>query len=193
MQLALSGDCTSADELLVPDFRAAMSRLATGVVMVTTWVDQQPWGLTISSCCSVSASPPSLLVSLGSHTTSARTAIADGAFGVSILGERLLDAARFGSAPGRPKFVSRYCGAASADERTISFSPAVTGALAHVDCLVSRVVEYADHVLLIGAVRSVSVATGDTPLLYYSRAYRVLGSASPGHAPTSTEIFYANW
>jgi flavin reductase ActVB len=182
-----------AAESLARAFSAAMSQLATGVVMVTTWVDQQPWGLTISSCCSVSASPPSLLVSLGSHTTSARTAIVDGAFGVSILGQRLLDAARFGSAPGRPKFVSQYCGVATADDRSISFSPAVAGALAHIDCSVSRAVEYADHVLLIGDVRSVSVATGDTPLLYYSRAYRVLGAARPGSAPTPTEIFYANW
>jgi flavin reductase ActVB len=192
MHPALFDDPASSVESLAQAFTAAMSRLAAGVVMVTTWVDGQPWGLTISSCCSVSASPPSLLVSLGSHTTSARTAVADGAFGVSILGERLLDAARLGSAVGRPKFVGRYCGPAQADE-IISFSPAVTGALAHVDCSLIRAIEYADHVLLIGGVRSVSVATGDSPLLYYSRAYRVLGTANPGHAPTSTEIFYANW
>lgn len=179
---------------LADAFRFAMGRLATGVVMVTTWVDEEPWGLTISACCSVSTAPPALLVSLGVHTTSARTAVEDGGFGVSILGERLVEAARFGSAPGQPKFVQRFCSAPDgpADE-CYSTSPVVAGALAHLDCSVVRVVEHADHLLLIGDVRSVTVAANDTPLLYYSRAYRVLGVGEPGHKPTSTEIFYANW
>ena len=46
-------------------FRAAMSRLAAGVVMVTCHVDDKPWGLTVSACCSVSMDPPLLPVSLG--------------------------------------------------------------------------------------------------------------------------------
>jgi flavin reductase (DIM6/NTAB) family NADH-FMN oxidoreductase RutF len=54
-------------------FRAAMSRLAAGVVMVTCHVDGKPWGLTVSACCSVSMDPLLLLVSLGSKTASARS------------------------------------------------------------------------------------------------------------------------
>ncbi|MGH2970263.1 MAG: flavin reductase family protein, partial [Solirubrobacteraceae bacterium] len=53
-------------------FKAAMRVLAGGVVMVTTRVDGRPWGLTISSCCSLSAEPPQLLVSLGSQTVTCR-------------------------------------------------------------------------------------------------------------------------
>ena len=78
-------------------FRDAMGQLATGVVMVTCYVDGRPWGLTVSACCSVSVSPPLLLVSLSKQTASAQAIADDGRFGVSILGEALIDVARFGS------------------------------------------------------------------------------------------------
>ena len=45
------------------------------------------------------------MISLGSETTSAHTIAAEGMFGVSILGERLVEAARIGAAKGVPKFV----------------------------------------------------------------------------------------
>ena len=99
-------------EMAPPDavldgFRTAMSQLAAGVVMVTCRVGGKPWGLTVSACCSVSMSPPLLLVSLGSATTSTRAIQDSGEFGVSLLGQSLIDVARFGSAPGQPKFVER--------------------------------------------------------------------------------------
>ena len=101
-------------EMAPPDavldgFRTAMSQLAAGVVMVTCHVGGKPWGLTVSACCSVSMSPPLLLVSLGSATTSTRAIQDSGEFGVSLLGQSLIDVARFGSAPGQPKFVDGYC------------------------------------------------------------------------------------
>jgi flavin reductase ActVB len=65
-------------------FRAAMSRLAAGVVMVSCHVDEKPWGLTVSACCSVSMDPPLLLVSLGSETASARAIGETGRFGVAL-------------------------------------------------------------------------------------------------------------
>ena len=117
-------------DAVLDGFRTAMSQLAAGVVMVTCHVGGKPWGLTVSACCSVSMSPPLLLVSLGSATTSAKAIQDSGEFGVSLLGQSLIDVARFGSAPGQPKFVDGYCN----EGRDISRSPVVAGALAHVDC-----------------------------------------------------------
>ena len=45
-------------------FKAAMRVLAAGVVMVTARRNDQLYGLTISACCSISASPPRVLISL---------------------------------------------------------------------------------------------------------------------------------
>src|SRR5690348_2681388 len=66
-------------------FKLAMRALAAGVVIVTTRLDGRPWGLTISSCCSLSLEPPQLVVGLRSDTVSCQQILASGRFGVSIL------------------------------------------------------------------------------------------------------------
>ena len=158
-------------------FREAISRLACGLVMVTTVVDGVPWGMTVSACCSVSMDPPLLLVSLGGRTKSALTIREEGRFGVSILGANSVEVARFGSAPGQPKFIPQFCGLDA--EHPIA-SPGVMGALAHVDCTVENEVLAGDHVLFVGRVERVSDAATervwDSPLVYYRRDYYSLGN-----------------
>ena len=60
------------DAISAADFREAMSSLASGVVIVTSWLGRRPWGTTVTAFASVSAEPPTILVSLRSDTTSAR-------------------------------------------------------------------------------------------------------------------------
>lgn len=177
---------------LAAAFTGAMSQLATGVVMVTTEVDGRPWGLTISACCSVSLSPPTLLVSLGERTVSAAGIREARCFGVSVLGERLLKAAQFGSASGAPKFVEHFC-EPGGDEVGLSRSPVVAGALAHIDCALTEQVSVADHEVFFGTARSVLLPVDDdTPLLYYGRRYRVLSALGPNERETTSELFYIN-
>ncbi len=52
----------------IADFVDAMSTLASGVGLVTCWVGDRPWGMTVTAFASVSAEPPTVLVSLGSAT-----------------------------------------------------------------------------------------------------------------------------
>jgi flavin reductase ActVB len=165
----------SASGLEVPTaFREAMSHLAASVVMVTTKIDDQPWGLTISACCSVSAAPPTLLISLGSRTASAGAIAEQGFFGVSILGQHQLEAARAGAAQGVPKFVERFCRPDEIeDDRTDGAlrTPVMAGAVAHLDCVVERIVDVADHSVFFGEVRDVVLSPGVPPLLYWGRDY----------------------
>jgi flavin reductase ActVB len=162
------------------DFREAMGRLAAGVVMVTTHVDGRPWGLTVSACCSLSVSPPMLLVSLGTSTASARAIEASGRFGVSILGDDLIGAARFGSARDRPKFVEQYCAGGEP-----CGSPVIEGSIAHVDCEVERSIVAADHTLFLGLVEKVLHGRpAASPLVYHDRRFHRLSMASDlGAAP----------
>jgi flavin reductase ActVB len=148
-------------------FRAAMSRLAAGVVMVTCHVDEKPWGLTVSACCSVSMDPPLLLVSLGSETASARAIGETGRFGVALLGAHLLDVARFGSLRGNAKFVEDFC----RPEQQGSATPVVDGSLAHIDCSVRETVPAGDHTIFIGDVGLVITHERDRPLVPYERAF----------------------
>jgi flavin reductase (DIM6/NTAB) family NADH-FMN oxidoreductase RutF len=155
-------------------FREAMSRLACGVVIVTTVVDGVPWGMTVSACCSVSMDPPLLLVSLAGQTKSAVTIRERGRFGVSILGADSVEVARFGSAPGQPKFIPHFCGP---DEEHPVASPNVVGALAHADCTLESEVPAGDHVLFIGRVgrvRGVDAPATALPLVYYQREYHAV-------------------
>ncbi len=161
-------------------FLEAMSRLAATVVMVTTWVEGKPWGLTISSCCSVSVEPPLLLVSLAAETTSAKSILDGQVFGVSILGERLVDTARFGAAKGAAKFVEEFCDA-DTDRVQDCVTPVVAGAIAHLDCALEQQLPIADHIIFVGRVRNVLLSATDEPLLYHGRRYRRLGSWDIGH------------
>ena len=155
-------------------FRAAMRVLAAGVVMVTTWHDVRPWGLTISACCSVTVDPPEILISLRSTTVSCRAVLESGRFGVSILAARQKPLAELGSAVGAAKFVDDYCN----DHEWIE-SPMIADALCHLDCSVALHQKVSDHSLIVGRVRHVVYPPGGEaaadPLLYFDRAFWGLG------------------
>lgn len=155
-------------------FRHSMGLMAASVSMVTTWVDDRPWGMTITACCSVSANPPTVLVSLATGSVVSRAIAARGTFGVNILSADAIELAKFGAAAGLPKFL---------DDRNDSLhyeqsgeSPSITGALAHLDCELSRAVEVEDHTIYFGRVAAVRFPTDGTPLLYCSREYGQLMS-----------------
>jgi flavin reductase ActVB len=154
-------------------FTNAMSRFAAGVVLVTSWIDGRPWGMTVSAFASVSAEPPTILVSLSSASASAQAIADDQQFGVSILERGQVAAARHGSMPGASKFIERFVERG----RTVNALPAVAGALAHLDCEVIERLEVADHTIFVGRVRSARLGSAGEPLVYADRAYRALDPA----------------
>ena len=156
-----------------------MSQLAAGVVMVTTLVDDRPWGLTMSACCSISMEPPLLMVAPARETVTARSIETSGRFGVSILGAGLIEVARFGAARGAPKFVADFCVPGPGGSE-VSRTPVVAGSLAHIDCEVSESVLAGDHMVYIGLVRRVIVDISDVPLVYHDRDYHRLRPARDG-------------
>jgi flavin reductase (DIM6/NTAB) family NADH-FMN oxidoreductase RutF len=147
------------DAVPAPEFAAAMSALASGVVLVTCRVGGRPWGMTVTAFASVSADPPTVLVSLGSEATAAAAIQASGSFGVSVLAADQEPVARQGSAPGAPKFIDDL---------------AVPGALAHLDCELSDTIDVADHTLFFGRVLSARVRPEGHALVYHRRAYRTV-------------------
>jgi flavin reductase (DIM6/NTAB) family NADH-FMN oxidoreductase RutF len=168
----------------ISDFADAMSTLASGVVFVTSWVGDRPWGMTVTAFASVSAEPPTILVSLGSTTTSARAIAATGSFGVSILAEKQLAVARLGSEPGAAKFFEPFVDPSDRG----SASPVVAGALAYLDCELSEAVQIADHTILFGRVRAARASGSGAPLLYHRRGYRTLCDRAAGRPPTERTL-----
>jgi flavin reductase (DIM6/NTAB) family NADH-FMN oxidoreductase RutF len=154
-----------------PGFADAMSTLASGVVLVTCRVAERPWGMTVTAFASVSASPPTVLVSLCSRTAGARALAATGAFGVSILAAGQEDVAEHGSAPGAAKFLDAFV----EPRDRASSAPAIAGALAHFDCVVVGAVDAGDHTVFFGHVQTVRRRLRDgEPLVYQGREYHAL-------------------
>ena len=154
-------------------FKAAMRMLAGSVVMVTAQIEGRLWGLTISACCSMSASPPRVLISL-SRTASCRAAIlSTRRFGLSILRADQRPLADLGAVPGGPKYVDAFCEGERSGAR-------IAGALYHLDCSVDRVFDVEEHTLVIGAVEATipgrkPVDGSSGPLLYFDREFHDLG------------------
>jgi flavin reductase (DIM6/NTAB) family NADH-FMN oxidoreductase RutF len=132
--------------------------------------------LTISSCCSISPSPPQILISLA-HGASARPAILEtGRFGVSILRGHQKALAELGAVPGGPKHVDAFL--ESRDDEQLSTM--LAGALYHLDCRVEETFDVADHSLVVGAVEAAIAgrsAESDLsgPLVYFDRTFYTLG------------------
>jgi flavin reductase (DIM6/NTAB) family NADH-FMN oxidoreductase RutF len=167
------------------DFTDAMSSLASSVALVTSWVGDRPWGMTVTALASVSAEPPTVLVSLGSMTTSTRAITGTRSFGISILAAEQLAVARLASTPGAAKFLEPFI---DPDDRR-SDSPVVAGALAHLDCELCEAVQIADHTILFGLVRAAQASrAGGSPLLYHRRAYRTLAGHGGAVPPTERTL-----
>jgi flavin reductase (DIM6/NTAB) family NADH-FMN oxidoreductase RutF len=141
---------------------------------VVTTRDQagEPMGLTVSAFCSVSLSPPLVLVSVDVGSEAHAGFRDSGVFAVSILAEGQDDVSRLFARPGQSKF------------RELSLTrgqgglPVVPGALAHIECEVRAAHPAGDHVLYVGEIVALAVRAG-RPLLYNRGGYRRLADETP--------------
>ncbi|MFF0224891.1 flavin reductase family protein [Streptomyces sp. NPDC004629] len=168
------------------EFRAAMSRLAAGVVLVSA---QEPpldpddpgapagedAGMTATAFLSVSLDPPLVLVSLRTGARMDDLLAEQPLWGVSVLSEsqrhiagrfamkgRLSDRLLFEDIPYARGEASR--------------APLVRGALATLECRTEQRVAAGDHTLVIGRVLTAELPSADgRPLLYFQGRYRQLG------------------
>jgi flavin reductase ActVB len=157
-------------EAAVPpeEFRAAMARFPSGVVVVTTCcADGTPRGFTASSFCSVSLEPPMILVCLANSADSAPTFESCDRFAVSVLAPAHRPLAVRFATKGTDKFASE--GLALSPDGL----PTVERALSELDCTPHARHPAGDHTVLIGRVTGVRLGEG-SPMVYYDRAFRTL-------------------
>ena len=149
-------------------FRQALAQFASGVTVVTTRdAAGEPLGLTVSAFCSVSLSPPLVLVSLDVGSEAHAGFRDAGVFGVSILAEGQDDVSRLFARPGREKFREIPL---TTGQRGLALVP---GALAHIECEVRAAHPAGDHILYVGEIVALAVRPG-RPLLYNRGGYRRL-------------------
>ena len=168
-------------------FKDAMRLLPAGVVMVTVCHEGRPWGLTISSCSSLTIEPAQMVLSLGSRTVTCRRIGQGRRFGIAVLGTEHLELAQIGSASGAPKFIDAFCDPASVE----GGAPRVLGALYHLSCEAVATYHHGDHTLVIGEAlqaRAGRVASTTDPLVYFDRRFRRVGGSLARHRSGSRGI-----
>ena len=156
-----------------PLYREAMSRFAGAVHVVTTDGPHGRRGMTVIAACSVSDSPPTILVCLNRTKPENDCFAQNGVFALNTL------------APAHQALADAFSGLTglSQDERfalgqwetASSGAPVLRGALATFDCHLEEAKDFATHRILFGRVTGIRTGDFAEPLVYYRRAYRVLG------------------
>ena len=161
-------------------FRDVIRHLASGVTIITSSLSGEPVGMTATAVCSVSATPPMLLVSLTTASHTAQGVMETGAFAVHLL--------RHSGRKYAEQFASRdlhFQGVkyASTPDKQI---PVLTEVLGWFLCRVEQSLPVADHVIFVGRVLQCELKDkSPDPLLYFDRNYRRL---TPGAEPGAENL-----
>ena len=150
-------------------FRGAFRRLASGVSVITYLSPNgKANGMTATSVCSVSMSPPKLLVCINRQAKTREHIVAAGCFAVNFLSSSQRDVSQFCAQPGQDKVLQPgwFC-LADANPRI----PILNGALASLECSLGSVYEEATHSILIGSVVGADTSSASCPLVYFDGAY----------------------
>ncbi|MEO3792459.1 flavin reductase family protein [Nonomuraea sp. B10E15] len=151
--------------------RRALGHYPTGVVVVAALADGEPHGFTVNSFTSVSLDPP-IVSFCAAHTSTTWPYIrAAGAFTISMLSAGQERVCQSFSKKGADRF--------SGVGWTVNGSghPAITGAVAWIDCMLDSCHLVGDHELILARVIDLTTndAAGDDPLVFHrGRLGRVL-------------------
>lgn len=157
----------SAAAIDIAAFRDAFSAVPMPVSIVTALHDERVWATTVSSFCSLSASPPLVLVALHGRSDTLSAAVESGRFGVNVLSHRHVELAQRCAAIKGP-------GKLTAEEwRECDGLPAIRDAAVWVACELTDVHAGGDHRILVGLITGVRVP-GHDPILYHQRTFAKL-------------------
>ncbi|MGI5498844.1 flavin reductase family protein [Lentzea sp. CA-135723] len=150
--------------LPVATFTDAMSRLVSGLAVVTTRQGNgRPCGLLVSSICSYSVDPPSVLVVVDHASRCCEPLTLSAEFGVHVLGSAQERTARTFASRGADKFADVVW----AWDGSV---PRLCAAPIYLRCTTSAVMDHGDHTVLIGEVTRAEVQEAE-PLVFYRRLF----------------------
>ncbi len=156
-------------------FRQAMSRLGAAVNVITTDGQAGRHGITASAVCSVTDSPPTVLVCVNRRSGKHQLFRDNGQLCINVLAGHHRDlSARFATpADAATRF--------DHDAWTVlaTGSPVLADASAALDCRISQVSEVGTHSVFFCEVVQVATAPAAGGLVWFDRAYHALGDA-PG-------------
>lgn len=152
-------------------FKAAMSRLPTGVAVVTAPAGDSHEVLTVGTAVSVSLQPALVLVSVGHEVRWLAAVRASGHFAVNVLAHGHEQLARWCADRRRHDEPERLeAWSVTTSTRGLLTLP---DALTAVECTLHSEVRAGDHVLVLGQVEGAQLPRDpDAPLPYFNRNFR---------------------
>jgi len=158
------------------DYRDAMARLGAAVNIVTTDGPGGRHGFTASAVCSVTDTPPTLLVCLNKGSSASAAFHANGVLCVNTLApEHETLSKLFG---GGTPVAERFAGGEWRPSAT--GAPMLAGAAAAFDCRIVRSVEVGTHDVLFCEVVGLAADGAQEGLIYFSRRYHRLAGPAEG-------------
>ncbi|MFC5385802.1 flavin reductase [Aquamicrobium segne] len=154
-------------------YRDAMAKFAGHVHIITTDGAAGLRGATVTASCSVSDTPPILLVCLNRENLKNEVFLANGRFALNTLGKQHQPVAAA---------ISGQTGLASMSERfkvgtwdvIATGAPTLIDAIAVFDCEIIDTKDIATHRIYFGRVAGLRLGKEQPPLLYHDRHYTVL-------------------
>ncbi len=159
-------ETTAADK---PRFREAMSRLGAAVNIITTKGPEGDAGFTASAVCSVTDTPPTLLVCVNKNASQHDTILATGILCVNVLAPEHEELSPIFASVGNLPMEARF--AMAKWLRLDTGAPVLESAAASLDCKIDKVVEAGTHSVLFCAVQAIHLGTACAGLIYHGRAY----------------------
>jgi flavin reductase len=155
------------------EFRDAMARLGAAVTVVTTDGPAGRVGFTASAVCSVTDSPPTLLVCMNRNGSTNPVVKVNGVLCVNVL------------SAGQQRLSDIFAGFTGADAASrfeegnwttlVTGAPALEDAAAALDCEVEEVLEKGTHSVLFARVLAIRLGPAKPALIWFSRHYHPVG------------------
>lgn len=151
----------------IQEFKDAMAQLATAVHIVTTDGEAGRYGFTASAVCSVTDSPPTLLVCMNAGIRFYDNFVKNGVLAVNTLTAEQSDLSNAFASPLTSE--ERF---AKADWATLTTgSPVLSNALINFDCKISEIKQVGTHGILICEIVGIRQGNEDKALIYHNRGY----------------------
>ena len=153
------------------NFRNAMSLLPTAVNVVTTEGRTGAHGFTASAVCSVTDTPPMLLVCMNTTSRSHGHFMENKILSVNVLGAQHEHISN--------TFASKLCSEQRFQQGTwtklVTGSPVLKDALVSFDCEIEQVQEVGTHSVFMCRVVAIKQSEQDESLVYFNRTYHQVG------------------
>jgi flavin reductase len=150
-------------------FREAMARLGAAVNIITSVGPEGDTGFTASAVCSVTDTPPTVLVCMNRNSTQNGIFKAAGFLAVNVLAHEHEELSPIFAGVGGVEMAARF--ARARWTRLSTGAPILETAAAGLDCVIDQVTEVGTHSVFFCAVRAIHLGSSSSGLIYHGRAY----------------------